>query len=164
MTARKPRKKPAPKAVPSTAMTFIPRPTPPGGVAEEVEEPREGIYRPAHMGLGTLDDSHTEEEAPEHLRGRPDDVDLSVVDKDWVLRRLVKEAGDYGTRTRQTARLKALELIGDHLGMFTKEEGEDETEEQKRVQRLTPEERRAKIRELSAELMSTPAFAQKAAG
>lgn len=162
----KPKRKRAPrkaKVIPSTAMVLLPRPEPPGGVAEEVEDPKEGIYQPAHMGIGMLDDEHTEEDAPESLRGRPADVDLAAIDKDWVLRRLVKEANDFGTRTRQTARLKALEMIGNHLGMFERGEDPGGTDSERAAHALTPEERRQKIRELSAELMLTPAFAAKAA-
>lgn len=132
----------------------------PPTIAEEVEEdPRrqralpppdkpalEGEHIPAEDMNGSLDDAHTTEAPAAALRGKADDINLSEISIDWVLKRLVKEANDYGTRTRQTGRLKALELIGEHLGMWGETDGENEHDQARRkVKDMPAAERRERL-------------------
>lgn len=116
-----------------------------------------GEFLPAGEGHGTIDDPHTTGIAAELAgRGRVKDVNLQDIDAAWVLARLVKEATDFGTRTRQSSRVKALELIGKSLGMFEFEPGDDpETEAQKRIRALTPDARRERILKL---MQQVPGF------
>lgn len=118
---------------------------------EEQERAREGEYVPAGQGFGSVNDEHTSEIAADELRGKPKDVDLREIDADWVMRRLVKEATDFGARTRQSSRVKALELIGSALGVFDKPE-EDLDPDKRRALTMTPAERRARIAELARSL------------
>lgn len=119
---------------------------------EQAEQAREGEYVPAGEGYGSLADEHTSEQAAAELRGRPKDVDLSEVDREWVMRRLVKEATDFGTRTRQSSRLKAVELIGLELGMFKPDEASGADPDRERALAMTAAERRARIAQLAREL------------
>lgn len=108
------------------------------------EQAKDGEHIPFGEGPNDIDEPHTTGLAYDVARGaRVRDINLSEVNEEWVLRRLVAEATDFGTRTRQSSRLKALELIGTHFGMFgaDKGEGEDVPEMQKirnlpRAQRL----------------------------
>ena len=137
-------------------------------VAEEVPEPQRkpqaalppptdevkaGEYIPFGEGASTIEDEHTTGIAGEIARGaRNDDLNLSEITTDWVLKRLVREATDFGTRTRQTGRIKALELIGEHLGMWGEiPEGENERD-LKRIRELPRAERLARIKELAAKM------------
>ena len=117
----------------------------------EQEGAKEGEYVPAGEGYGSTADDHTSEIAANKLRGKPKDVDLSTIDADWVMRRLVKEATDFGTRTRQSSRVKALELIGSTLGLFDKTDEEDDPIK-RRAMEMTPAERRERIQQLARDL------------
>lgn len=109
-------------------------------------EAKSGEHIPKEDFEGSLQDEHTTEKPAAELRGKADDVNLSEISVDWVLKRLVKEANDYGTRTRQTGRLKALELIGEHLGMWGEVDGENEHDQARRkVKDMPPAERRARL-------------------
>ena len=119
---------------------------------EQEESGKEGEYIKAGEGYGSVEDPHTSEQAAHELRGRPQDVDLRAIDREWVMRRLVKEATDFGARTRQSARLKAVELIGLELGMFKPDEAADVDPDGKRVREMTSAERRARIAELARDL------------
>lgn len=112
--------------------------------AEEVpeDEAKTGDYiKAGSMGLGDLDDAHTDGRAPDELRGRLDGIDTADITVDWVLRRLVAEANDFGTRTRQSGRLKALEMIGNHLSMFDRKDGDDGEGDDDISKMMTREER-----------------------
>ena len=114
----------------------------------------EGEFIPGGFAMrGTIDDEHSDESAPRDLRGDVDRVDLSKVDPDWIRKRLVAEACDFGRRSRQTARLKALELLGKDMGMFAPEPEADEiTDAQRAARELSPAERRERIQQLAREL------------
>lgn len=137
-------------------------------VAEEVPEPprrpqaalppptdeaKSGEHLPFGEGASTIEDKHTTGVAGEIARGaRNDDVNLSDITTDWVLKRLVREATDFGSRTRQTGRIKALELIGEYHGMWGEiPEGENERD-LKRIRELPRAERLARIRELAKKM------------
>lgn len=127
------------------------------------EEAKEGEYiRYAAPTLGDLDSPHSDENAPEELRGKASEVDVAAIDEAWVLQRLVKEANDFGSRTRQSSRVKALELIGKSLAMFTEViETRDPVKEA--LRNLDPIERRARMLELALKLASDPNLASKVA-
>ena len=40
------------------------------------------------------------------------------ITSEWVVERLIQEATDHGEGSSQAARIRALELLGKHLGMF----------------------------------------------
>ena len=75
----------------------------------------------------------------------------------WVLQRLHKEATDFGARTRQSSRVKALELIGKHLAMFT-EVVEHRDPVREALKGLTPLERKERILELALRMANDPTF------
>lgn len=116
-------------------------------------EGMEGDFIPRGESASTVEDYHTTELAAELAgRGRVSDVVLTEITTEWVLKRLVREATDFGTRTRQTGRIKALELIGEHLGMWDKVPEGDEDENTRRVRELPRAERLSRIRELAAKM------------
>lgn len=124
---------------------------------------REGEFIGAgSMGLGGLADAHTDESAANELRGKADKVDVEQITREWVLARLVKEATDFGVRTRQSSRVKALELLGKNLAMFT-EVVEHKDPVREAMKNLTPLERRERIIALASKMASDPAFASKVA-
>lgn len=94
--------------------------------------------------LGDLSAPHAPEREQTRLLGG--DPDPATLDAQWVLRRLMREATDVGTRTRQTSRVGALKLLGEYLGLWTGEAGQ--TKPGDPIEALTPEERRARIAEL----------------
>lgn len=127
------------------------------------DESVEGEFIAAHSrGLGDLSSEHTDDHAAEELRGKPSAIDTAAIDQTWVLQRLVAEANDFGTRTRQSSRVKALELLGKHLAMFT-EVVEVKDPVREALAELDPWERRKRIIELAGKLATDPAFAQKVA-
>lgn len=127
------------------------------------DKPREGQWIPSGgFASGTLDDPHSGERAAQDLRGDPANVSVASVTQEWVLQRLVREATDFGTRSRQTARVASLKLIGDHLAMFAGQiEQQDPVREA--LKNLDPWERKARILELASRLVSDPEFAAKVA-
>lgn len=129
---------------------------PPSGAAE-------GEFIAAgSMGLGGLADPHTDESAADPLRGKADAVNVEEMTQEWVLARLYKEATDFGARTRQSSRVKALELIGKHLAMFT-EVVEHKDPVREALRDLDPWERKKRILELAARMAEDPAFKSKVA-
>lgn len=112
------------------------------------------------MGLGGLADPHTDESAADPLRGKADAVDVDEMTREWVLARLYKEATDFGARTRQSSRVKALELIGKHLAMFT-EVVEHKDPVREAMKDLDPWERKKRILELASRMIEDPAFTAK---
>lgn len=123
----------------------------------------EGEYIAAgSMGMGGLADPHTDESAADPLRGKADAVNVEEMTTEWVLARLYKEATDFGARTRQSSRVKALELIGKHLAMFT-EVVEHKDPVREALKDLEPWERRKRILELASRMAEDPAFNSKVA-
>ena len=119
---------------------------PPSG---DQSEAKECDHIPRGEGYGDVKDPHTSGIAADMLRGRVDEVNLAEIDAEWVLRRLVKEATDFGTRTRQSSRVKALELIGTYHGMWDPDSGPDESEkDRQRVRDLPRQDRLARIEQL----------------
>lgn len=112
------------------------------------------------QGWGDLSSDHTDEGAPEDMRGKADAVDVEAINEAWVLKRLVKEATDFGTRTRQSSRVKALELIGKNLAMFT-EVVEHRDPVREAMKGMTPLERKERIIELALRMASDPALKDK---
>ena len=127
------------------------------------DEAKSGEYIAAgSQGLGDLSSEHTDERAAFEQRGRPDAVDVEAIDTRWVLQRLHKEATDFGARTRQSSRVKALELLGKHLAMFT-EVVEMKDPVRDALKDLDPWERKKRILDLAAKMASDPAFTSKVA-
>lgn len=81
------------------------------------EGAKEGEYIAAGaIGDGDLESPHAHEETVKPYFGKlPEPAELS---REWVLARLMREATDYGTRTRQTGRVAALKLLGDAMNLF----------------------------------------------
>lgn len=122
---------------------------------------RDGEYIGAgSMGLGGLSDPHTDESPANELRGKADAVNVEQITKEWVLARLLKEATDFGSRTRQSSRVKALELLGKSLSMFT-EVVEHKDPVREALKDLEPWERRKRILELASRMIEDPAFTAK---
>ena len=122
-----------------------------------------GEYIPAgSQGLGAITDPHTDESAADDLRGKPETVDTEAITKEWVLQRLLKEATDFGTRTRQSSRVKALELLGKHLAMFT-EVVETKDPVRDALKDLDPWERKKRILDMAARMAADPSFTAKVA-
>lgn len=122
------------------------------------DEAKSGEYIAAgSQGLGGLSDEHSDERAAFEQRGRPDAVDVEAMTQAWVLQRLHKEATDFGARTRQSSRVKALELIGKHLAMFT-EVVEHRDPVRDALKGLTPLERKERILELALRMANDPTF------
>lgn len=121
-------------------------------------EPLDGkVHNEGELGAGDLNSPHSDEYAAKDLRGDADAVNLDGVDERWVLKRLVKEATDFGARTRQSSRVVALKLIGEHFAMFTKViENRDPVREA--LKDLTPWERKERIIALAAKLAVDPKF------
>lgn len=127
------------------------------------ESAKEGEYiRYAAPTLGDLDSPHSDEDAPEQLRGKASEVDVSEITKEWVLQRLVKEANDFGSRTRQSSRVKALQLIGESLSMFV-EVVEHRDPVREALKGMDPIERKQRILELASQLANDPNLASKVA-
>lgn len=126
-------------------------------------ESKDGEYiKYAAPTLGDLDSPHSDEDAPEALRGKASEVDVEAIDEAWVLRRLVKEATDFGSRTRQSSRVKALELIGKSMAMFA-EVVEQRDPVREALKNLDPIERKTRILELAARYAADPNLASKVA-
>jgi len=90
-------------------------------------------------------------ESVEPLLGKPSLADQ--LSPEWVVGRLMREATDFGTRSRQTARVSALKTLADVLGMTDKREpGEEKSAVQRALEELPPEERRDLIRQKLAKL------------
>lgn len=131
--------------------------------ALQTDEAKSGEYiQVGSQGLGGLSDEHSDERAAFEQRGRPDAVDVEAMTQAWVLQRLHKEATDFGARTRQSSRVKALELIGKHLAMFT-EVVEHRDPVREALKGLTPLERKERILELALRMANDPNFAAKVA-
>lgn len=108
-------------------------------------QPLEGEFLPGN-GFGQITDHHAPEKAVEPLLGKPTLADQ--LSPEWVIGRLMREATDFGTRSRQTARVSALKTLADVLGMTEKKEpGEEKSAVQRALEELPPEERRDLIRQ-----------------
>lgn len=135
---------------------LLPRLPPPSSGTEQAKE---GEYvRVDSIGLGDLNSPHTDGRAPEELRGKADKLDIDNVTPEWVLRRLVAEANDFGTRTRQSSRVKALELLGKHFAMFT-EVVVQKDPVREALANLDPFERRQRIAEFALRIANDPNYA-----
>jgi hypothetical protein len=60
-------------------------------------------------GEGEIDDAHANESKAQPLYG--DMPNPASLDRDWIVQRLMREATDFGTRTRQSARVAALKTL-----------------------------------------------------
>jgi len=93
---------------------------------EGTVEPREderaaaGEYLPGG-GAGTLGDAHAPEREAVVLLGK--DPQLEELDPEWIITRLMREATDYGTRSRQTARVASLTTLAKITGLLGEEDG-----------------------------------------
>jgi hypothetical protein len=104
---------------------------------------RDGEYLEA-KGPGTLQDAHAPEMHALELLGK--DPESSELTPEWVIKRLMRESTDYGTRSRQTARVAALGLLGKALGMFEGVPPEDPQDTPLgRALAMPPEERKQKL-------------------
>jgi hypothetical protein len=103
----------------------------------------EGEFIPG-TGGGTIQDAHAPESAVAPLhepRYKADDLT-----PDWVISRLMREATDHGTRSRQTGRIAALGMLAKIQGMLDdKPEDDKKSAVQRALEDLTPEQRRALI-------------------
>lgn len=103
----------------------------------------EGEFIPGQGG-GQVDDAHAPESAiaPLHEpRWKAEDLT-----PEWVIRRLMREATDHGTRSRQTGRIAALGMLAKIQGMLDEKPVDDsKSAVQRALEELTPEQRRALI-------------------
>lgn len=114
------------------------------------------------VGDGGLGDAHTDEIAATQLRGSADDIDIASITQEWVLKRLVKEATDFGARTRQSSRVGALKLIGETFAMFAKVV-QNEPPVDAALRGMPPWQRRQRILELAMRMAEDPNFASSVA-
>lgn len=113
------------------------------GVVEPPGKPAEGEFV-GRVGFGTLEDPHAHEQNAVELLGR--DATPEDLTPDWVLQRLMREATDYGKRSRQTARVAALGMLAKTMGMLDgPEPGADDKTPLQRALDMPPEERRRLI-------------------
>jgi len=107
-----------------------------------------------NVGGGTHEHAHAPEDAIKPLHNpqwKPEDLT-----PEWVITRLMREATDHGSRTRQTSRVSALKTLAEIQGMLDKKEpGDDKSLVQRALEELPPEERRELIR---AKLKQMPEF------
>lgn len=130
------------------------------GVAEKVEreEPVDAVFVDVTaVPACDLESPHTDEGPAATFRGDASAVDVEVITPQWVLQRLHKEATDFGTRTRQSSRVKALELLGKHLAMFT-EVVEVKDPVREALKDLDPWERKKRILEIASRMIEDPGF------
>lgn len=105
----------------------------------------EGEFIPGG-GAGSVQDAHAPEAAVEPLLGKP--PSSTALDPEWIIGRLMREATDFGARSRQTARVSALKVLAEASGMLDKKEpGEEKSMVQRALEELPPEERQALIRQ-----------------
>ena len=122
-------------------------------IGHDGKDPLEGEYIAAGaIGDGDLESPHAHEDTVKPYYGKlPEPAELT---REWVVARLMREATDYGTRTRQTGRVAALKLLGDAVNLFgTNEEqngGKDSIREQ--FDAMPPEERRRRAKILFVKL------------
>lgn len=112
----------------------------------------EGDYLEAG-GPGLLDDAHAPEARAQELLGK--DPQLDELSAEWVITRLMREATDYGKRSRQTARVAALGMLAKATGLLGEENNplrQPEDAVQKALE-MTPEERRRLIAERVRQLV-----------
>lgn len=76
---------------------------------------QEGEYLKA-KGPGNLEDPHAPEESATALLGK--DPEPEELTPEWVIVRLMREASDYGKRSRQTARVGALGMLAKMQGLM----------------------------------------------
>ena len=108
------------------------------------DEPLTGEFL-GKAGEGTHNDAHAPEEAIRPLHDPKWKADQLT--PDWVIERLMREATDHGSRTRQTSRVSALRTLAEVQGMMDKKEpGEEKSLVQRALEELPPEERRELIR------------------
>ena len=112
------------------------------------DTPREGDLLPAR-GFGTLNDHHAPEREAEVLLGKgPRMADLTP---EWIIERLMREATDYGSRTRQSARVAALKTLAE-ISQLT-EAGVQRDDPVEKAMSLPPEERRRLIVQKTRDLV-----------
>lgn len=110
---------------------------------------REGEVLPPEVDVSPLDQPHSNEEPARKLHGgdpNPDDLT-----PEWITKRLMREATDHGTRTRQSSRVDALKTLAKIAGML-EDKGEDEKPTAVKLAELPPEQRRAIMAERIAQL------------
>lgn len=115
---------------------------------------QEGEYLQA-KGPGQLDDAHAPETSATALLGR--DPEMEELTPEWVITRLMREASDYGKRSRQTARVGALGMLAKMQGLM--DEGGLGSQKETPLQRalaMPKAEREAMIRKRLRELGMLP--------
>lgn len=110
-------------------------------------EPRVEVLPP--QMAGDINSPHAPEDAAHPYLGRLPRVD--ELTPDWIIQRLMVEATDRGTRTRQSSRVKALEALAKITGLI--DEGvPKEPDAEERAKQLDPMVRRqliaAKVKEM----------------
>ena len=109
------------------------------------DEPLSGEFL-GKAGVGTHNDAHASEDAIKPLHDpRWTEDQLSP---EWVISRLMREATDHGSRTRQSSRVAALKVLADIQGLTDKKEpGEEKSLVQRALDELPKEERQDLIRQ-----------------
>lgn len=115
---------------------------------------QQGEYLQA-KGPGNLDDAHAPETSATALLGK--DPEMEELTPEWVITRLMREASDYGKRSRQTARVGALGMLAKMQGLM--DEGGLGSQKETPLQRalaMPKAERDAMIRKRLRELGMLP--------
>jgi hypothetical protein len=115
---------------------------------------REGEFLGAGVvGFGDVDSPHAHEDKTREFYGNLPQPE--ALTREWVLARLMREATDYGTRTRQTGRVAALKLLGDAMGMFAQAQEADSSSKdtvREEFAAMPREERMRRVKLLLAKL------------
>ncbi len=140
-------------ATPPLEGELIPRDSTGGGAGASQGEwlGRRSTAEEKAEALADLEMPHAKETATRPFVGAlPNPADLNP---DWVIARLMREACDHGTRSRQSGRVAALKLLGEYLdlGKVANPESEGDVM-RKAMAALPPEQRQAKIAQLFARL------------
>lgn len=91
---------------------------------------------------------HASEEPAQKLIGQ--EWTLDDLTPEWIIKRAMREATDYGSRTRQSSRVAALNLLAEITQI--KAQGLPAPDNLKRAMELPPEERRRLIIEKARQL------------
>lgn len=124
---------------------------------EGTVEPRAGAQGGEWLGAAgpaNLDSAHAPERVAQELLGK--DPTIDELTPEWVISRLMREATDYGTRSRQTARVSALTVLAKASGLLDEEAPHrKEPDAVQRALDMPPEERRRMITERIQQLVKS---------
>lgn len=110
----------------------------------------EGQFIPAIESFASVENAHAPESAALLLLGT--DPSIADLNPEWVVKRLMRESIDYGSRTRQSSRVAALSKLAEIMQLTG--EGLPKVEDPvERATRMDPDVRRKAIVAKAREMM-----------